>query len=100
MFPMREHEDVPNPNWNPFIETINARLRFIIFFHLEDLFELVYGIFHKERFDLCLRNKDQEEERRRFRTMNLERFCFVLPLLVETSERLLPPFEIISIHNK
>ena len=68
--------------------------------HLVDLVGLIYDIFHKEKFDLCWKNKYREEGRRRSRTMNLERFCCVLPLLVETSGRLILPFKMMSNSSK
>ena len=68
--------------------------------HLVDLVGLVYEIFHKEIFDLCWKNKDWEEGRRRSRTMNLERFCYVLPLLIEISEHILPPIKMLSSSSK
>ena len=65
-----------------------------------DLVGVVYNVFHVERCDLCLKNKDQEEGRRRTIPINLETFYRVLPLLVEMHGRLLPPFEKPSSINK
>jgi len=56
-----------------------------------DLVGMVYNLFHEERCDLCWKNKDQEEDWRRTASMNLETFCRVLPLLVETCGCLIPP---------
>ena len=61
-------------------------------FTFVDLVGVVQNIFHEERCDLCWKNKDQEEGRRRTASINLETICRVLPL-VETCGRLLPPFE-------
>ena len=48
----------------------------------------------------CLKSKDQEEDRRRTCSTNLETFCRVLSLLIETGGHLLPPFETITSSNK
>ena len=48
----------------------------------------------------CLKSKDLEEGRRRSNSIDLESFCRVLPLLVETRGRLLPPLEMISSSRK
>ena len=64
-----------------------------MFFTSVDLIGMVLNVFHEERCDLCWKNKDQEEGRRRTIPVNLETFCRVLPLFVETCGRLLSPFE-------
>ena len=64
-----------------------------MFFTFVDLVGVVYNLFPEERCDLCRKNKDQEEGQRRIALINLETFGHVLPLLVETQGRLLPPFE-------
>ena len=64
-----------------------------MFFTFVDLVGVVYNVFHKEKCDLYWKNKDQEEGQRRTVPINLETFCHVLSLLVETYERLLSPFE-------
>ena len=69
-------------------------------FNFVDLVGLVHEIFHKERFDLCWKNKDQEEDQSRICSTNLEAFYCVLPLLVEMSGRLLPPFEMMFSSSK
>ena len=69
-------------------------------FTFVDLVVLMYEIFHKEKIVLCWKNKDWEEGRNRIRSTNLEAFYCVLPLLVETSGRLLPPFEMMSSSSK
>ena len=71
-----------------------------MFFTFVDLVGVVYNLFHKERCDLCWKNKDQEEGRRRTASINLETFCRVLPLLVEIRGHLLTPFEKTSSSNK
>ena len=60
---------------------------------LVDLVGVVYVIFHEERGDLCWRNKDPRRRCRRTGPIYLEPFYRVLPLLVDTGGRLLPPCE-------
>ena len=48
----------------------------------------------------CLNSKDLEEDQRRTVSMHLETFCRVLPLIIETCGRLLPPLEMMSSSNK
>ena len=62
-------------------------------FTFVELVGMVYNIFHEEICDLYCKNKDQEEGRRRAVPINLETFYRVVPLLVETCGRILPPFE-------
>ena len=64
-----------------------------MFFTSIDLLGVVQKVFYEERCDLCWKNKDQEEGRRRTVPINLEAFCHVLSLLVETRGCLLSPFE-------
>ena len=63
-------------------------------FHIfVDLVGVVSEVFHEERCYFCWKNKDHGEGQRKTVSINLETFCRVLPLLVETCGRLLPPFE-------
>ena len=65
-----------------------------------DLVGMVYGAFSQRKDEVLL--EEQRPRRRLMKNfrMNLECFCYVLLLLVETSERLLPPLEMISSSSK
>ena len=71
-----------------------------MFFTSVYLVGVVYNVFYEERCDLCWKNKDQEEGRRRTILINLETFCRVLPLLVEIRGHLIPPFDKTSSSSK
>ena len=67
--------------------------------HLVDLVGLVYESFTKKDMIFLV----EQRSRRRIAeacSTNLETFCHVLPILVETSGRLLPPFEMITSSSK
>ena len=64
-----------------------------MFFTFIDLVGVVYNLFHEERCDICWKNKDQEEGKKRTVSINLETYCHVLLLLVEKRGHLLPSFE-------
>ena len=75
-------------------------IRVLTLHTLVELDGVVYDLFHKERRDLCWKNKDLRRSRRRTSPIYLEPFYRVLPLLVDTGGRLLPPCEKSSSSSK